>query len=82
MIGANETVRVPFGLATFARRTLPILERRVEGVIEHDDTLDAVPGLYRTTRRLQLTRLRTASGSLQIANFHGMSRPGTKLDTR
>lgn len=74
-------VHVPFGLATFARRTLPILEQRREWIIEHDDTLDAVPGLYRTARQLQLTRIRTARSSLLVANFHGMSRPGSKLDS-
>lgn len=77
----GSPIRVPFGLATFARRTLPILERRAEWIIEHDDTLDAVPGFYRTARQLQLTRIRTASSSLLVANFHGMSRPGTKLDS-
>ena len=81
LVGTGEAVRTPFGLATFARRTLPILERTSEYIIRHDDTLDAVPGLYKTTRRLQLTRIGTAASSLLIANFHGMSRPGTKLDT-
>ena len=79
--GQRDTRRVPFGLATFARRTLPILERRCEPIIEHDDTLDAVPGFYRTARQLQTTRIRTATGTVLVANFHGMSRPGSKLDS-
>lgn len=81
VLSTDETVEVPFGLATFARRSLPIIERACEFVVHHDDTLDAVPGLYRTTRRLQLTSLRCESGVLQVANFHGMSRPGSKLDS-
>jgi hypothetical protein len=76
-----KPLRVPFGLATFARRSLPILDQGCEPIIEHDDTLDAVTGLFRTARQLQWTRLRSSSRTLLIANFHGMARPGTKLDT-
>jgi len=75
------SVPVPFGLATFARRSRIGRERRTEPIIEHDDLLDAMPGLHRTTRRLQMTRLQTANGSLVVANLHGMSRPGSKLDS-
>jgi hypothetical protein len=80
-VDVADPIRVPFGLATFTRRTLPILDQRCEPLIKHDDSLDAVPGLHRTTRRLQLTRVRTPGGSLLVGNFHGMSRPGTKLDS-
>ncbi|MGE3273073.1 MAG: endonuclease/exonuclease/phosphatase family protein [Chloroflexota bacterium] len=77
----SQALHVPFGLATFVRRTVPVLERQTVPIIEHDDTLDAVPGLFRTTRRLQMTRIQAGTGSLVVANFHGMSRPGTKLDS-
>lgn len=77
----GATVRVRFGVATFARRTLPIRARRAARVIDHDDALDAVPGSHRVTRWLQLTEVRMQDGSLLVANYHGISRPGTKLDT-
>ena len=51
-----------------------------EPIIEHDDTLDAVPGLFRTARKLQWTQVRGPEGGFLVANFHGMARPGTKLD--
>src|SRR4051812_11704151 len=54
----GRTIRVPFGLATFARRSLPILDRRAENIVEHQDNLDAVPGLHPITRWLQVTELR------------------------
>jgi hypothetical protein len=74
-------IRVPYGLATFARRSLPILRRRNVHIIDHQDTLDAVPGLHPVTRWLQVSEIRVASGSLMVGNFHGMARPGTKLDS-
>jgi hypothetical protein len=77
----GRSVRIPFGLATFARRTLPVVGRRAAKVIEHQDTLDAVPGLHDIVRWLQLTELRVPGGSLLVANYHGIARPGTKLDT-
>ena len=40
----GRRIVVPFGLATFARRSLPFEERRAVTVIEHQDNLDAVPG--------------------------------------
>ncbi|MCC7368468.1 MAG: hypothetical protein IT306_08600 [Chloroflexi bacterium] len=73
-------IHVPFGLATFVRRGLPIVDRGCEPIIVHDDTLDAVPGVFRTARKLQWIRVRGPSGGFLIANFHGMARPGTKLD--
>jgi endonuclease/exonuclease/phosphatase family metal-dependent hydrolase len=79
--GDGATVRVPFGLATFARRTLPIGVRRAARIIEHEDTLDAIAGMHRITRRLQLTEVQLPDASLLVANFHGIGRPGTKLDT-
>ena len=51
----GREIQVPFGLATFARRTLPIATRRAARVIDHQDTLDAVPGLHGIIRWLQLT---------------------------
>jgi endonuclease/exonuclease/phosphatase family metal-dependent hydrolase len=77
----GRQLQVPFGLATFARRTLPISARRAARIIDHQDTLDAVPGLHGIVRRLQLTELRTPAGSLLVANYHGIARPGTKLDS-
>ncbi len=74
-------VRVNFGLATFARRTLPLASRRAAWIIEHEDTLDAVPGLHRITRWLQTTAVVTPAGVLLVGNYHGIARPGTKLDT-
>jgi endonuclease/exonuclease/phosphatase family metal-dependent hydrolase len=78
---AGRRIVVPFGLATFARRTLPTEARRAARIIEHQDSLDAVPGLHGIVRWLQLTELRTPGGSLLIANYHGIARPGTKLDS-
>jgi len=77
----GREIRVPFGLATFARHTLPISSRRAARVIDHQDTLDAVPGLHDIVRWLQLTELRIPSGTLLVANYHGIARPGTKLDS-
>ena len=77
----GREIVVPFGLATFARRTLPIIERRPARIIDHFDTLDAVPGLHPIVRWLQLTTLRTSRGTLLIANYHGIARPGSKLDS-
>jgi exonuclease III len=77
----GRRVKIPFGLATFARRTLPISGRRAARIIEHQDTLDAVPGLHGIVRWLQLTSVRVPTGSLLIANYHGIARPGTKLDS-
>jgi hypothetical protein len=77
----GRSVTIPFGLAMFARRTLPIAERRAVTIIEHQDNLDAAPGLHRITRPLQLTRLETARGSLLVGNYHGIARPGSKLDS-
>src|SRR5581483_5983638 len=37
--------------------------------------------LHRIARPLQLTRLDASGGSLLIGNYHGIARPGTKLDT-
>ena len=76
----GRRIVVPFGLATFARRTLPIEARRAARILDHEDTLDAVPGLHPIVRWLQLTELRVPSGSLLIANYHGIARPGSKLD--
>lgn len=79
--GRSDTQWVSFGLATFHRRALSVLDQGCEPLIEHDDTLDAMPGgIYRTMRRLQWTRVRTARQPLMIATMHGISRPGTKLD--
>jgi hypothetical protein len=77
----GRLVRVPFGLATFARRTLPIVARHATKIIEHQDTLDAVPGLHDIVRWLQLTDLSVPGGSLLVANYHGIARPGSKLDS-
>jgi endonuclease/exonuclease/phosphatase family metal-dependent hydrolase len=77
----GRTVPIPFGLATFARRSLPILDRRGAVIVEHRDNLDAVPGLHPITRRLQCTEIRVPGGSLLVGNYHGIARPGTKLDT-
>jgi endonuclease/exonuclease/phosphatase family metal-dependent hydrolase len=77
----GTTVHVPFGLATFARRTLPLGERRAARIIEHADTLDAADGMHRVIRRLQLTEVRLPGSTLLVANFHGIARPGTKRDT-
>jgi hypothetical protein len=77
----GREIRVPFGLATFACRTLPISSRRAAHVVDHQDTLDAVPGLHVVVRWLQLTEVRIPCGTLLVANFHGIARPGTKLDS-
>jgi endonuclease/exonuclease/phosphatase family metal-dependent hydrolase len=71
---------IPFGLATFVRRTRDVGVRRAAHVIDHLDTLDAVPGLHGITRWLQLTELRLPGRSLLVGNYHGIARPGTKLD--
>lgn len=73
--------RVPYGLATFARRSLPLVSRREVWVLDHQDTLDAVPGLHPVRRWLQVTELRVTGGVALVGNFHGMARPGTKLDS-
>jgi hypothetical protein len=80
-VAGGHSIRVPFGLAMFARRSLPVLDRRAEQIIEHQDSLDAVPGLHPITRWLQLTELRVPDGSLLIGNYHGIARPGSKLDS-
>jgi endonuclease/exonuclease/phosphatase family metal-dependent hydrolase len=72
---------IPFGLATFSRRTLTIGVRRAAHVIDHLDTLDAVPGMHGITRWLQLTEVLLSGRTLLVGNFHGIARPGTKLDT-
>ena len=72
---------VPFGLATFTRRTLAIAGRRRARIIDHQDTLDAAPGLHDVARWLQLTYLAAPGGPVLIANYHGIARPGTKLDS-
>jgi hypothetical protein len=77
----GRQIQVPFGLATFARRTLPISARKAARIIDHQDTLDAVPGLHGIVRWLQLTELPIPAGTLLIANYHGIARPGTKLDS-
>lgn len=77
----GRRIVVPFGVATFARRTLPVEGRCAATVIEHQDNLDAVPGLHTIVRPVQVTRLRTARGPLVVANYHGMARPGSKLDS-
>jgi hypothetical protein len=77
----HRQITVPFGLATFARRSLPIVERRPARIIDHQDTLDAVPGLHPIIRWLQLTYLRVPGGTLMVANYHGIARPGSKLDS-
>lgn len=77
----GREIRVPFGLATFARRSLPIAARRAAHIVDHQDTLDAVPGLHGIIRWLQLTELRIPSGTVLVANYHGIARPGTKLDS-
>jgi endonuclease/exonuclease/phosphatase family metal-dependent hydrolase len=77
----GRSVHLPFGLATFARRTLPIERRHTVEIVRHLDNLDAVPGLHPITRWLQLTEVRTAGGPLLVGNYHGIARPGTKLDS-
>ena len=77
----GREIQVPFGLATFARRTLPISARRAAWILDHQDTLDAVPGLHPIVRWLQVTEVRVPSGTLLVANYHGNARPGTKLDS-
>jgi hypothetical protein len=77
----GRSVRIPYGLATFARRSLPILGRRAASIVDHQDTLDAVPGLFPVVRRLQLTEVRVPAGALLVGNYHGIARPGTKLDS-
>jgi endonuclease/exonuclease/phosphatase family metal-dependent hydrolase len=72
---------VPYGLATFARRSLPLARRRDVWVLDHQDTLDAVPGLHPVRRWLQVTEIRVPGGALLVGNYHGMARPGTKLDS-
>jgi endonuclease/exonuclease/phosphatase family metal-dependent hydrolase len=72
---------VPFGIATFARRGLPIEQRCAATIIKHQDHLDAVPGLHTIVRPVQLTRLRTTHGPLVVANYHGLAQPGSKLDS-
>jgi hypothetical protein len=76
----SPATTIPFGLATFSRRTLEIGARRAAQVIDHLDTLDAVPGLHSITRWLQLTEVRLPSSTLLVGNYHGIARPGTKLD--
>jgi hypothetical protein len=77
----GRSVRVPFGLATFARRSLSIIDRRAARIIDHQDNLDAVPGLHPITRWLQLTEVAVPGGVLLVGNFHGIARPGSKLDS-
>jgi endonuclease/exonuclease/phosphatase family metal-dependent hydrolase len=77
----GRSLRVPFGLTTFARGSLLILNRRAARIIEHQDTLDAVPGLHDIIRWLQLTEIETPSGPLLVGNYHGIARPGSKLDS-
>jgi hypothetical protein len=77
----GRQVTVPFGLATFARRTLPIARRHALTILEHQDHLDAAPGIHQIVRPLQITRPRSARGPLVVANFHGIARPGSKLDS-
>lgn len=78
----DGTMSVPFGLATFARRSLPIERRDAPPIIEHEDYLDAVPGLHHIVRPVQRIRLRwPGRGALVVANFHGMARPNSKLDS-
>src|SRR5204863_3330738 len=72
--GDGRSVTIPFGLAMFARRTLPIAERRTLTIIEHQDNLDAAPCLHRIVRPLQLTRLETPAGSLLVGNYHRIAR--------
>ena len=72
---------VPFGVATFIRRTLPIEKQAARPIIRHFDNLDAVEGLHEIVRPLQLTRLKGTGGSVLIANYHGLARPGSKLDS-
>jgi endonuclease/exonuclease/phosphatase family metal-dependent hydrolase len=77
----GRPLTVPFGVATFARRTLPLADRHAVTIVEHDDTLESAPGRYRVVRPAQLTRLEAPDGSLLVANFHGIARPGHKLDS-
>ena len=77
----GRTVPVPFGLATFTRTTLPILSRRAVRIVDHLDNLDAVPGLHPIVRWLQLTELQMPGGRLLVGNYHGIARPGSKLDS-
>jgi hypothetical protein len=78
--GDGSAITIPFGLATFSRRTLEIGARCAARVIDHLDTLDAVPGLHSITRWLQLTEVRLPGSTLLVGNYHGIARPGTKLD--
>jgi endonuclease/exonuclease/phosphatase family metal-dependent hydrolase len=77
----GRPIDVPFGLATFVRRRLAVGARRATRILEHQDTLDAAPGLHRIVRWLQLTPLHVPGGPLLVANYHGIARPGSKLDT-
>jgi endonuclease/exonuclease/phosphatase family metal-dependent hydrolase len=77
----GRSVMIPFGLAMFARRTLPITARHALTVVKHMDNLDAVIGLHQIRRPLQLIQLDTSGGPLLVANYHGIARPGDKLDT-
>jgi hypothetical protein len=77
----GSATTIPFGLATFSRRTLEIGVRRAAQVIDHFDTLDAVPGLHGIIRWIQLTEVLLPGGTLLVGNYHGIARPGTKLDT-
>jgi len=72
---------VPFGVATFVRRALRIEKQSARPIIRHFDNLDAVEGLHEIVRPLQLTRLTGRGGSILIANYHGLARPGSKLDS-
>jgi len=77
----GRQIEVPFGLATFARRSLPISARRAAWIVDHQDHLDAVPGLHKIVRWLQVTELTIPSGALLVGNYHGIARPGSKLDS-
>jgi endonuclease/exonuclease/phosphatase (EEP) superfamily protein YafD len=77
----GRPLTVPFGVASFARRTLPIVERRAVTIVEHEDILESAPGQHHVVRPAQFTRLQTAECSLLVANFHGIARPGDKLDS-
>lgn len=77
----GRSLHVPFGLATFARRSLPIVDRRAARVVDHQDTLDAIPGLHDIVRWLQVTEIGTPRGTLLVGNYHGIARPGSKLDS-
>jgi len=77
----GRAVTIPFGPATFARRTLPIDERSATTIIHHLDHLDAAPGLHKIARPLQLTRVSWQGRSLLVGNYHGLAQPGSKLDS-